>query len=138
MPGNFAASSQYPLNVVGPKGQNAFVGMQSVYFTGPTGLVGTSYGIPGVSVSRSASVGTGVYDITFPSARDVRIIPGLQCPSGHAYHANVARLSPVSGTAQLHLTRQMGTGVTLPLQPQNPVTGAVVNLMFFVSPVTAY
>lgn len=138
---NFSEAGQFPLNVIGPKGQKAFVGMDTVFFEGTTGLVGTAYGIPGVGATRIA---TGAYEIFFPPTREVRIIPGLQAPSGQQYNVNISDVFPFSGKAKMQISRTGGAGSSgnfvpsLSVVPHNPVSGTMVNLLFFVSPITPY
>jgi hypothetical protein len=139
---------QYPVNVLGPKGQHAFVGSHKVFFSGATGLVATSYGIPGVTVGR---LRTGVYGIRFPQWKEATVMVGLQVPTGVDYDAKVSGMSgighivAVSGGAELHISRTfnapVASGTYTPSSfvcPQNPVTGTVAELRFFVSPITPY
>lgn len=140
---NFSQDAgQYPLNVIGPKGQKAFLGMETVFFEGTTGLVGTAYGIPGVTATRIA---TGSYDLIYPPTREVRIIPGLQAPTGMHYTVNISDVFPFSGKAKIQIARMGGGSVpsgsttpTMMSQPHNPVSGTMLNLQFFVSPITPY
>lgn len=138
----FDASHQNILNAVGPKAQNAFVGLHKVFFSGATGLVATSYGIPGVRATRIA---TGAYGIVYPPTKAVDIIPGVQAPSGAHYDVNISDVHPYSGTAKMQITRKevgpIASGAALAttwIAPHNPVSGTFVNLLFFVSPVTPY
>ena len=135
---SFGESPQFPLNAVGPKGQHAFIGVENLFFTGSTGLVGTMYGIPGVTATR---VGTGVYRLAYPVARGVDIIAGIRAPSGMAYQVNVNQLNPSSGTAEIVVSKggPVPTGVASGfVQPINPVAGAQASLLFFVAPVTPF
>lgn len=131
---------QNPLNVVGPKGAHAFIGTDTVFFTGATGLVGTAYGIPGVTCTR---VSTGLYQVDYPPCKGANIWAQVRAPTGHSYTANITALNAVSGTAYLHLTRQVagklittGSMPTTYNQPHNPVSGTMVDLMFMFSPST--
>lgn len=138
---------QFPLNVVGPRGQHAFVGMAKMFFNGATGLVsgptsaGTFYGIPGISATRRA---TGVYPIKFPPARNLEIIPGVQAPTGNGLMVNISELNAVSGTAILQLTRMAaqttptGSSPSLFQQHVNPSSGTYVNMLWFCAPITPY
>lgn len=151
-PGGFPEQAQFPLNTAGPKGQNAFVGVHKLFFTGLTGAVATAtspgaagigpgqFGIPGISATR---VGTGIYDVYHPKAKSVDIIPSLDCPTGTAAQINVMRPQDGrSGMFRFHITRQPTTGVAIigtnfPVL-FNPVSGTVANLLFFVAPVTPF
>jgi hypothetical protein len=142
MPNPFDATSQFPLRSVGPKGQNAFVGVHKVFFSGTTGLVATSYGIPGVTATRIA---TGAYRLNYPPTRALDIIPGIQAPSGNHYNINVSDVNSYSGTANFQVTRNnvgpIASGAAQAssyLAPHNPVSGTFANFMFFVSPITPY
>lgn len=129
----------FPLLTVGKSGQNAFIGEHKIRFSGPTGMVATSYGMPGVTVGRLA---TGVYGIRFPRWKEVSIDAQLYTPTGVEYISSVggmtgvAEIVGVSGGAELRLGRAAtgGAGVA----PANAVTGMVVGLRFYVNPVTAY
>jgi hypothetical protein len=139
--------AQFPLNMVGPKGQHAFIGSAKMFFNGATGLVsgptsaGTFYGIPGISATRRA---TGVYPIKFPAVKELTIIPGVQAPTGQPYQVNISQINPTSGTAIIEVTRMeartvpTGSVASMYAAPHNPVSGTVVNLMFIASPVAAY
>ncbi len=129
---------QFPLNAAGNAGQHAFVGQHKVFFGGATGIVATSYGMPGVTVGR---LQTGVYGIRFPRWKEVSIDVQLCTPSGVDYLSSVGGLSgvgqivAVSGGAELRIGTITQSGTR---QPLNPVTGTSANLLFFVNPVTAY
>ena len=143
---NLSSFNQYPLNVVGPKGQGAFVGSARIFFTGATGNVATFYGIPGLSATR---VRTGIYNLQYPPTKEVTIYPALQGPTGINYNLSIANVNSFSGTSELHVTR-MGaapqtsasgadaTTVSLTIRPQNPASGTRVNLLFFCSPIAEY
>lgn len=144
MVAQFAHKAQFPLNTVGPKGQHAFCGVGKVFFTGTTGLVGTAYGIPGLTATR---LSTGAYKVQFPASKSVDIIPGVQAPTGVHYDVQVGNVQPYSGTAELHISQRFNTinsqstGTSQPtglLRPQNPASGTCVNLLFFVAPITPY
>lgn len=127
-----------PLRVVGPDRQHAFVGMGHVSFKGSTGLVGTAFGVPGLVCSR---VATGSYYLRFDrNLKDVTIIPGIQAPTGSHYNINVSEVNGYSGHANMQITRYVSvpsgmTVATTKLQPCNPVSGTMANLLFFMSPV---
>lgn len=143
----FPNIDQYPMKGVGQSAQNAFQNIHQVYFHGSTGLVASSFGIPGITVTRT---GTGAYSITYPKVGPdgaCVIIPGIQAPTGHSYDATVVENFPNSGTARVNITRRsqfMGSGATQPAvsgttQYQfNPVSGTVLNLLFFAKPVTRF
>lgn len=126
---------QFPLNVVGPKGPHSFFGSHQGWFSGTTGMVSTSYGIPGVTIGRTR---TGVYTVKFPPIQHVSIHPALQVPSGSAYDVHVKGLSGAvevvgkSGYAEVHISRQSPSGIGLNM-PQNPPTGTVLDLLFHAS-----
>jgi len=139
---NLAEKPQYPLNAVGNKGQQAFVGVHKIFFQGTTGLVATSYGVPGMVATRIA---TGSYGLVFDPTVGLDIIPGIQAPTGAHYTVNVSDVYPTSGTAKFQIARTGGgtvpSGSTVPtlmVQPQNPVSGTIVNLMIFDSTRVAY
>jgi len=136
-------AEQFPLNVAGPKGQNAFVGIQQIHFTGLTGLVGTCFGmIPLITATRTT---TGCYDLKFPSAKQISIIANVRGPTGLAdYSAKVCNINQYSGTAKLNITKPHGliaSGHSAPsMAPMvcNPPSGMIAELMFFVSPTVEY
>jgi|PlaIllAssembly_1097288.scaffolds.fasta_scaffold25567_2 hypothetical protein len=138
-----STTDQYPLNVGGPKGQNAFVGIQQIHFTGLTGLVGTSFGFnPAITATRTT---TGCYDLAFPSAKQVSIIPNVRGPTGLSdYRAKIRDINQYSGTAKLHITKPAGliasghSAPSMSAQVCNPPSGMCVELMFFVSPTVEY
>jgi len=146
MPRNFADEEQFgPLNVVGPKGQHAFMGLETIFFEGSTGLVGTAYGIPGVTATRTS---TGCYRINYGSAPQlsgamgVIINPIINAPSGASYQVNVSDVNSVTGVANIQIGRT-GAGhlshiTTQTFQVHNPVSGTKLHLQFFVSPVTPF
>lgn len=140
---------QFDPKFVGNAGQNMFIGEHKVYFQGSTGLVATQRGIPGVTVGRLA---TGQYGIRFPRWKEVSIDACIYTPTGVQYISNVRGMSGVgfiegvSGGALLELSKYDVTPAATTLtvnpsaykSPQNPVTGTMVALRFFVNPVTAY
>jgi hypothetical protein len=131
-----AVKAQFPIRGIGNAMQDAFVGLEQVYFTGATGLIGTAYGMPGITVTRTS---TGMYSISYPPVSPqgrCAIIPGIECPSGQAYDAMIVQNFPNSGTAQLNLTQPMqfiGSGavpVSGTTRPVNPASGTILNLLF--------
>ena len=133
---------QYPLNSVGAKGAHGFIGTERIFFTGATGLVGTAYGIPGVTATR---VSTGLYKINHPPAKMANIFPSVNAPTGPMYMANIdaATSNAYSGVAYLHIGRQQttkwittGSMPSTYVQPYNPVSGTMIDLLFVVSPTT--
>lgn len=141
---NFQDIEQYPLNVVGPKGQHGFMGTSTSFFEGSTGLIGTTYGIPGVTMTR---VSTGAYRVNFPSspqvsgAMGVTILPGLNAPSGNFYNVNVSGVNSVTGVAHIEITRNevpLSGAPTNLIRPVNPASGTRLHLQFFVSPITPF
>lgn len=151
-PGNFPEQPQFPLNTVGPKGQQAFVGVHKLFFTGLTGAVATAtspgaagigpgqFGIPGILATR---VATGVYDVFHPKSKSLDVIPSLDCPTGTQARINIQRPQDGrSGVFRFLVTRDPITGSAVigtnaPVA-FNPVTGTVANLLFFVAPVTPF
>lgn len=132
---------QFPLNVIGPKGPNAFMGSHQAFFQGTTGLVATSYGIPGVTIGR---LRTGVYGIKHPAIQHATISPHLQTPSGLGYDLSIRGMSgrpynAVSGYAEISITRPeqspvvTGTTPSTLVQHHNPPSGAVLDLFFYAS-----
>ena len=140
-PANLSETNQFPLNVIGPKGPHAFVGSHEVFFQGSTGLVSTSYGIPGVTVGR---LRTGVYGIVHPPIKHAQIWPAIQVPSGLSYDTSIRGMSgrpydANSGYAEISITRPeqspvvTGTNPSTLVQPQNPPTGAKLDLFWYAS-----
>jgi hypothetical protein len=134
--------TQFPLNAVGPSGQHAFVGVHRVFFTGLTGNVGTAYGVPGLSITRSR---TGVYSVTHQKIRDITVIPDIQSPSGTQYNVNFLPEKTVglSGTMEFHVSKYEGSIVSgaspsLTHRPHNPVSGVVLSMFVYGKPVTPY
>ena len=143
---NLSSFNQYPLNVVGPKGQGAFVGSARMFFTGATGNVATFYGIPGLSATR---VRTGIYKLQSPMIKEMSIYPTLQGPTGINYTLSIHDVQPYSGTAELHVTRLEAAAqtsasgadantVSLTIRPQNPASGTRVNLLYMLSPIAEF
>lgn len=141
--GNLADHAQFPLNAVGPSGQHAFLGVHRVFFTGSTGLIGTMYGVPGITATR---VATGVYRFKHDVCRNIDIIPGVEGPTGTAYQINIPVASKgdgSSGAFDVHLMQTknygFGTGIASgALEPQNPATGTALKLLMYGSPVTKF
>jgi len=143
----FPDVAQFPLNVVGPKGQNAFIGLTRI-LTGTGGMplpfgsganTRTTLGIPGVTATL---VGTGAYALTFPPTVDVNILPKVSVPTGTLTIPSINTVMPysgVTGAGRVFLTNgnnvNFGTGAGTPV---NLATGASLDLLFFVAPVTAY
>lgn len=136
---------QGPVRFAGKAGQNAFLALETVHFVGATGLIGSAYGIPGVTLTRTS---TGAYTISYPPINQaqgrVAIIPGLEVPTGQAYDVSLTQHYPGSGTTQINITR-MGNAIAsgaVPVsgtvQPMNPATGTVLSLLFVVNPVTKF
>lgn len=130
-------SAQFPLNVVGNRGQGAFLGLERMFFQGQTGLVSTMYGIPGVSATR---LSTGTYQIVHPSIVAADIIPGVQAPSGMYFQANISSHNSRSGVAILQFFQEAAPSFVSSGfgQPINPPTGTQVKLLFFCSPYTEF
>jgi hypothetical protein len=133
---------QFPLKGIGAKAPNAFFGGHQAFFSGTTGLVSTSYGVPGVTIGRRQ---TGIYGVKFPPAQHVQIHPHLQVPSGTSYDVAVKGISGatqvvgVSGYAEVHITRISNSPVVTTTNPScyvqyhNPPTGSVLDLLFYAS-----
>lgn len=132
MPG-FDQNGQFPLNMIGPRGEGAFLGLERMFFAGQTGNVSTMYGVPGTTATRTA---TGVYTIQHPSCVAADIIPSVQAPSGMYFQANIVSHNSVSGTAVMQFFNEaMNTGAASGFgQLVNPPTGTQVKLQFYVSP----
>ncbi|TAK10622.1 MAG: hypothetical protein EPO32_14930 [Anaerolineae bacterium] len=143
MPSNplFQNTDQGPLKTVLPKGQNAFVGSEKIFFTGTTGQVGTAYGIPGVTVTRS---GTGSYDVRYPVAHECDIYPDIQSPTGYSYNINITENFPTSGTAKFNITQQFqfigsgAVGVSGSVRNYNPTSGSVAKLLMYIAPIAKF
>jgi hypothetical protein len=132
---DLAANSQFPLNAIGQSGQNAFVGVQRVFFTGSTGLIGTMYGVPGVTATR---VSTGVYRFRHDPTVNIDILAGVEGPTGTFYAVNIPaerKNSNNTGTFDVHMAK-IADGIATGLS--NPATGTALKLMFFCSPVTKF
>lgn len=134
--------TQFPLNAVGPSGQHAFVGVHKVFFTGLTGNVGTAYGIPGLSITRSR---TGFYSVTHQKIRDLTVIPQLNSPSGTIFDVNFPPATNVgiSGTMEFAISRSesivvSGASPSMTTRPHNPVSGTVLSMFVFAKPVSPY
>src|SRR3970040_385941 len=112
-----------------------------MFFTGLTGSVATSYGLPGLVATR---VSTGSYNLVFPPTVGIDFYPGVQAPSGHSYSVNISDVQATSGTAKMQIGRFGAPGSSgnfspsLTFQAQNPVSGTQVNLLCFVSTRVAY
>lgn len=134
--------TQFPLNAVGPSGQHAFVGVHKVFFTGLTGNVGTAYGIPGLSITRSR---TGFYNVTHQKIRDLTVIPAINSPSGTQYDINFPPAGNVgiSGTMEFQISKNesivvSGAVPSNSVRPHNPVSGVVLSMFVFAKPVSAF
>ena len=136
--------AQFPLNAIGPSGQHAFLGVQRVYFTGATGLIGTMYGVPGV---RGATrVATGIYRFSHDPCVNLDIIPAIEAPSGAFYDVNIPvekKGTGGSGAFDVHMyvhkNYGFGTGVASgALELQNPATGTALKLMIYGSPINGF
>lgn len=146
--GNFADHAQFPLNAVGPSAQHAFVGVQRVFFTGSTGLIGTMFGVPGIT--GATRVSTGLYRFSHDPAYHLDIIPGIESPTGTQYQTNVLLRNRnnqgqqgQSGMFEVQLNQAanagFGTGLASGfIQPQNPATGTALKLLVYASRVTAF
>lgn len=136
-----ADTPQFPANLGGPKGQHGFIGSNKIFFTGSTGSVATSYGLPGLVATRTA---TGSYNLVYPPTKGIDFYPSVQAPTGAAYSVNISDVHPTSGTAKMQIGRfgsggSSGSAVpSLAFQVQNPVSGTQVNLLCFVSTRVAY
>ncbi len=137
----FSSVEQGPLNTVLPKGQHAFIGSEKIFFTGTTGQVGTAYGIPGVTVTRS---GTGSYDVSYPVAHECDIYPDIAAPTGYAYDITVVANNPTSGTAKFNISQSYSTfgsgaaGASMSTRNYNPVSGSVAKLLMYIAPITKF
>lgn len=134
--------TQFPLNAVGPSGQHAFVGVHKVFFTGLTGNVGTAYGVPGLSITRSR---TGFYSVTHQKIRDLTVIPHIGSPSGTQYDVNFPPAGNVgiSGTMEFQISKMeslvvSGAHPSATVRPHNPVSGVVLSMFVFAKPVSPY
>ena len=132
---SLANAAQYPANTVQP---NAFYGVHKLFFTGATGLIGSGYGVPGVTATR---ISTGIYRVQHPPVRGFDIIPGIAAPSGApAYQVQQAteRTNSISGTTEFHIRApNVASGSSTPsggMALQNPVSGTILRLAMFASP----
>lgn len=142
-PANLSEANQYPVNVIGPKGPNAFFGSHQAFFQGTTGLVATSYGAPGFTIGR---LRTGVYGVRHPPVRHMQVWPDIKVPSGLSYDVSLRGMSgrpynSQSGYFEVSITREeqapvvTGTSPSTLVMHQNPPTGAVLDLLFYGSTV---
>jgi hypothetical protein len=153
---------EYPKFVVkahGPAFNQGVIGDATIEFVG-SGLVGTAYGFPGLSATL---VGTGLYDIRFPTVanRGIRMYPHAMAgepkgatgafigPQGSGtqgvvpgFNVHMSHLGGQSGSAYLNTTSQIinASGAVGPtgLRPAFPPTGSVVNLLIVGSPISRY
>lgn len=140
-PDSFATIEEGPIKGVGPAAQDGFIGLHQVYFQGATGLIGSAFGIPGITITRT---GTGAYNLSYPkvgSQGRCAILAGIEAPTGFSYDVTVQSPNNAnSGTAKINITRQVqfiGSGavpISGTVQAINPVSGTVLNLLFFGSP----
>jgi hypothetical protein len=142
---HLSENEQFPLNAIGLKAPNAFIGSNQVFFQGPTGLVATNFGMPGVTVGR---LRTGVYGVKHAPIEHLQIWPSIQAPSGLGYNvalrglSGTARYDGQSGYFEVHITRPeqspvvTGTNPSTLIQPQNPPTGTVLDLFWYGSTVS--
>jgi hypothetical protein len=141
---NLSEIDKFPIRAIGPKGPNSFLGGQEVFFQGATGLVATTFGIPGVTIGRLA---TGRYGVVHPPIKHAQILPHIQHPTGHGYSVQIAgrdgaQYDGQSGYAEVHITRQemapvvTGTTPSMRVVPQNPPTGAKLDLFLYGSTVS--
>ena len=151
---SFGESPQGDLNAFFPKGENSCFGVQKFNIIGSgvpgqrspafmalqsgasTGLVQApgvgSVGIPGVSAPLT---GTGVYSIRFPPTKSVDISAQVYSSSGFQFTAAVNNLSGPSGSAQVEITRQVGSGsITTASGLGFLPTGSAIALSFFAAP----
>ncbi len=137
MPAGFDQNGQFPLNMVGPRGEGAFLGLERMFFQGQTGLVSTMYGVPNTTATRTA---TGVYTIQHPSCVEADIIPSVQAPSGMYFQANIISHNARSGLAVMQIFQEAaGTFASSGYgQLINPPTGTQVKLQFYVNPYGAF
>ena len=133
----FDQNGQFPLNMVGPRGEGAFLGLERMFFQGQTGLISTMYGIPNTTATRTS---TGTYAIQHPSCREVDIIPNVQAPSGMFFQANIVTNNAKTGTAVMQFFQEAlnssvssGFGTLI-----DPPTGTQVKLQFYVNPYGAF
>lgn len=154
---SFGEKPQGPFNAFFPKGENAAFGVHRLRAIG-SGIFGTrtpaamafqsgastglvpatgipSAGVPDVSATL---LGTGIYDIRFPPTKQVDISAQVYSSSGYNFSCAINKLSGVSGSAQLEVSRvyNQGSGVLLTPSGQGFIpTGSIVALSFFASPV---
>jgi hypothetical protein len=138
---NFADPPEYPF---ASKSPDAAFGRTRTLFSGATGLVGTTYGVPGIVATRRH---TGTYRFLHPPSKDLTVVSAnVQGPTGTYYHANVVEPQVgMSGYFDVNLYRMqnapVGTGIpqgSAALIPQNPATGTVLVLSYFNVPKTTY
>ena len=121
----------------------------TVRISGPSGLVGTAFGIPGVGATRIA---TGQYRVTIPRApftpspAHVQRIwtqavspTGFQSPTGVGFNVQVGHKSPGSGTFDLWTTKASPTGLGNVGQiPVNPPHNSEIDVWIFTTPIQKY
>ena len=134
----FGHKKVWPAKFVGERMGGGFVGMEEIHFYGTTGMIGTNYGIGSIDASR---VSTGFYAIKVPHGEPYwGIIPGVECPSGVSYRADVTGKNIGSGTCFLQISRspQSTTMATGLFELCNPCSGVTANLLVMVGATSAY
>jgi hypothetical protein len=142
-PKQFANLDAYPAEALNP---SVRLGAATIRFTGATGLVGTAFGIPGITATRMA---TGHYRVAFPRspARSMKfqatpVSPtGYQGPTGVGFNVQLANRSAPSGTIDIFTTRGHPSGAAINLTsgiPMNPPDLSEVDLLVFTTPITRY
>lgn len=144
---SFGQKPQGPANFFFPKGENGVFGVHKFNVIGsgifgnrfvpPTGMP-TGVGSGGVPEVTATYVATGVYDIRFPPTKEVDVSASVSSSSGYWFDAYVNNLSPISGSAQLEITRNSGPSGISVLQASGfrgfMPTGSAVRLSFFAAP----
>lgn len=135
--------------IAGVIAPDAMLDACTVRISGPSGLVGTAFGIPGIGATRIA---TGQYRVTIPRAPFTpspahvqrfwtqSVNPtGFQGPTGVGFNTKVTNRSPASGTFDLWTTRSSPTGLAnIGELPVNPPHNSEIDVWIFTTPITKY
>ncbi len=149
---NISGTPKFPIHGLAQASNQGVLGDFTIEFVS-SGLVGTCYGIPGVSATL---VGSGLYDIRYPNTalRGARFYPHalpaspsgpVASAAGAEFQVNMAHVGGQSGMARLLTTTpaplpsllSQGIG-TLISRPFMPPTGSSINVLVLGSPIARY
>lgn len=155
---NFQDNYSSPVRGVGPKGQDLGIVLAEIRTQGsglvalsPSGFVGSQlaprYSVGGAPNMTATSLGSGLYNITYPATKHVEWRAMVTGPTGHAYSAHVEQPHTGSGAVRVQVLQSgiishsgavnsglpnLGVGARM-----NPPTGTVIRLLGFSCPVTS-